>query len=97
MKDLHLGTADISLAFHKAIAEVCVRIAIKLKKKYKINKVALSGGVFQNRLLLGLMIKQLSGNGFEVLTPIELPFNDGCIAHGQIAVVKALLDQKNSV
>ena len=56
-----------------------------------LDKVALSGGVFQNRLLLSLFMKELEKRGFNVLLPKKLPFNDGCIAFGQIAIAKELL------
>jgi hydrogenase maturation protein HypF len=96
MKISKVKVADISLAFHRAIIGVCVEISRELRLKYKIDKVALSGGVFQNRLLLSLLLKEMKAAGFKTFTPIELPFNDGCIAHGQIAVAKDILDQRHS-
>ena len=51
-----------------------------------INKVALSGGVFQNRLLLRLTVAALEEAGLEVLTHNEVPTNDGGISLGQAVI-----------
>ena len=51
-----------------------------------IKTVALSGGVFQNRLLLKTTVDLLKKAGFDVLTHKEVPTNDGGIALGQAAV-----------
>jgi hydrogenase maturation protein HypF len=48
--------------------------------------VVLSGGVFQNRLLLAQTSSQLQGLGLRVLTPRRLPANDGGISYGQAAI-----------
>ena len=50
----------------------------------------LSGGVFQNRLLLEHTGELLSASGLRVLTPVRLPPNDGGISYGQAAVAAAL-------
>ncbi len=82
---------DLALAFHNSISEITVETLIRLREVYNINKVALSGGVFHNRLLLNQIIEKASTTGFEILLPKELPFNDGAIAFGQIAVAKTRL------
>ena len=51
-----------------------------------IKLVALSGGVFQNRLLFGLAVDSLREEGFEVLTHQLVPCNDGGISLGQAAI-----------
>ena len=56
-----------------------------------IQKVALSGGVFQNRLLLELVDDGLAERGFEVLKHSLIPPNDGGIALGQAALWNGLL------
>jgi len=51
-----------------------------------INQVVLSGGVFQNRLLLRKTIKLLENSGFQVFTHRQVPCNDGGISLGQAVV-----------
>ena len=58
---------------------------IEARKSSGRNKVALSGGVFQNRLLLHLTEERLRKEGFEVLRHRMIPPNDGGIAIGQAA------------
>lgn len=82
---------DLALAFHNSIAGVTIRVLLRLRESSGINKVALSGGVFHNRLLLSMISKLIKSEKFEILLPRGLPFNDGAIAFGQIAVAKAVL------
>jgi|UniRef100_A0A7V3RH81 hydrogenase maturation protein HypF len=79
-----VGKEIISARFHNTIVQFSLDIAKKLRKIYGVKKVALSGGVFQNRYLLGLMIKRLKENNFEVYVHHKLPTNDGCISYGQV-------------
>ena len=79
---------DIAYAFHISIVESAVRIVKLLREKKDNNKIVLSGGVFHNRIILELSMEKLENEGFEVLTPDRVPFNDGCIALGQIAAAK---------
>ncbi len=55
--------------------------------------MALSGGVFMNRLLLQLLRHELEAHGLTVLVPHTVPVNDGCIAYGQAAIARARLAQ----
>jgi len=59
-----------------------------LRERHGSNTVALSGGSFQNRLLLALTMEGLAEKQFDIYTPRKIPFNDGCIALGQIAIAK---------
>jgi hydrogenase maturation protein HypF len=79
-----IGKDIISAKFHNTVVQFSLDIAKKLRKIYSVNRVVLSGGVFQNRYLLNLMIKRLEDNGFEVYTHHKLPTNDGCISYGQV-------------
>lgn len=81
----------IAFAFHGAISVAAVRTAGLLRERYGIDRVALSGGVFQNRLLFRLVNEGLRNKGFTVYTHQNVPCNDGCIAYGQIAVAKELI------
>jgi hydrogenase maturation protein HypF len=77
--------ARISARFHNALAEVAVAVA----RRVGIATVVLSGGCFQNRLLLGGLRRRLAAAGFEVRIPHRVPPNDGGIAFGQAAVARA--------
>lgn len=81
------GTDSGALAylFHRTLAEQIVA-ACKAAREYSgRNKAALSGGVFQNRLLLRLTEEGLAQEGFDVLRHHMIPPNDGGIAIGQAA------------
>jgi hydrogenase maturation protein HypF len=87
--DLRAGmpAGVIGARFHRAIAELIVRLAED--SPAGTGTVALSGGVFQNALLLGLASDGLRDKGFEVITHRHVPPNDGGIALGQLLVGNA--------
>lgn len=87
------GTDKRTLArhFHVALAERFISVALAAAQSTGLKQIALSGGVFQNRLLFEYMLRRLVGDGFRVLTHEQVPTNDGGIALGQIAVANALL------
>jgi hydrogenase maturation protein HypF len=76
----------ISLKFHHTMAEITTEMCKLVAKESKIKRVALSGGVFQNRLLLNLTIAALQREGFEVLIHRLVPPNDGGISLGQAVI-----------
>ena len=79
--------------FHVAIARSSARIARKICAREGLDTVALSGGVFMNRLLLQLLTRELKSMGLAALVPHTVPVNDGCIAYGQAAIARARLAQ----
>jgi len=83
--------AVVSARFHLGAANLIVSIAERVRNARKLNRVALSGGVFQNMLLLGKTCEKLRLNGFQVFTHARLPTNDGGISLGQAAVANALI------
>lgn len=83
----------LALGFHIVIARASARIASEICAREGIDTVALSGGVFMNRLLLRLLTRELKDAGLAVLVPCTVPVNDGCIAYGQAAVARARLAQ----
>ena len=83
----------LALDFHVAVARSSAHIASDFCVREGINTVALSGGVFMNRLLLQLLTRELKSAGLVVLVPHTVPVNDGCIAYGQAAVASARLAQ----
>lgn len=83
----------LALDFHVTIAHASARIASEICAREDLDTVALSGGVFMNRLLLQLLTRELKSRGLTVLVPHSLPVNDGCIAYGQAAIARAHLAQ----
>ena len=86
----------LALDFHIAIARSSARIAREICAREGLDTVALSGGVFMNRLLLQLLTHGLKDAGLAVLVPHSAPVNDGCIAYGQAAIARARLAQAAS-
>ena len=86
----------LALGFHIAITHATTRIASEICAREGLDTVALSGGVFMNRLLLQLLTHDLKDAGLAVLVPHSVPVNDGCIAYGQAAIARALLAQAAS-
>lgn len=83
----------LALGFHIAITHATTHIAREICAREGIDTVALSGGVFMNRLLLQLLTHELKDAGLAVLVPHAVPANDGCIAYGQAAIARARLAQ----
>ncbi|MBM4432553.1 MAG: carbamoyltransferase HypF [Chloroflexi bacterium] len=77
---------QISLKFHNTVAEMMVKMCQLIAQDTGINRVALSGGVFQNRLLLKLAKSSLQKEGFDVLIHRLVPCNDGGISLGQAVI-----------
>ena len=75
--------------FHWAMIDAVVNMALKLCREHSIDEVVLAGGVFQNALLMENVRQRLIDKHKRVLTPHHLPFNDGAIALGQLAVALA--------
>jgi hydrogenase maturation protein HypF len=91
LDDLAAGVpvATISARFHAGFAAVTVQACALAAERAGVDLVVLSGGVFQNRLLLELTSAGLEAAGLRVLVPERLPCNDGQIAYGQVAVAAA--------
>jgi hydrogenase maturation protein HypF len=73
-----------ALRFHRAVALAALEGARELRRRTGMNRLALSGGVFQNMLLTDLLLPALSDEGFEVYTHRLLPPGDGGLAVGQV-------------
>lgn len=98
LNGIEAGTpADrLALEFHIAITHATTHIACEICNRENLDTVALSGGVFMNRLLLQLLTRNLKDAGLTVLIPQTVPVNDGCIAYGQAAIARARLAQTAS-
>jgi hydrogenase maturation protein HypF len=82
----------ISARFHNGVAAVIEAGCLLLRERHGLATVALSGGVFQNQLLLNRTVDALERSGFRVLVHSRVPCNDGGISFGQ-AVVAAARDR----
>ena len=86
----------IAYKFHLTVAEMARKTCAALKNKSKINEVVLSGGVFQNKLLLRLSSDLLYKEGFQVFTHQSLPCNDSTISLGQAVIAGCAAKRLNS-
>ena len=87
-------SGKLAYEFHRALAEQILAACEAAEQETVIKKVALSGGVFQNRLLLELVDDGLAERGFEVLKHSLIPPNDGGIALGQAAYGMAYVNRR---
>jgi hydrogenase maturation protein HypF len=78
--------ATVSARFHRALAQATALACVDIARRKGLDRVVLSGGVFQNRRLLEATSERLVAAGLRVLVPERLPPNDGGIAYGQAAV-----------
>ena len=78
--------ALIAARFHETLAVIVLEAARRAREARGLTQVALSGGCFQNRILLERSAALLAEDGFEVLTHRQVPANDGGLALGQAAV-----------
>ena len=81
-----VNTSLLSARFHASIARILTCVCRSISDEYGIREVALSGGVFQNRLLFNLVVTDLKKEGFEILTHKLVPCNDGGLSLGQAVI-----------
>jgi len=87
----HVELSLIAARFHVALADGIRLLALRAQRQQeRLRVAALSGGCFQNAVLLSLVVEGLSSLGLEVLTHAQVPPNDACIALGQAAVAAAV-------
>jgi hydrogenase maturation protein HypF len=96
VEDLLAGReiGEISSRFHRTVAEVVVAGCEEIREAGGVSAVALSGGTFQNMLLLGQVIGLLEEKGFVVYRHRRVSANDGGLALGQ-AVLADMLFREN--
>jgi hydrogenase maturation protein HypF len=89
--DLRAGLALEAIAgkIHAAMADWLVEACCRIRDRSRLETVALSGGTFQNVLLLEQTVARLEKEGFRVLVHRLVPPNDGGIALGQAAIAAA--------
>ena len=88
IQDLKQGTSKATIAakFHNTLVKIGVTVCRRILSQGGPKKVALSGGVFQNRFLLERMKAALENAGFEVLIHRQVPCNDGGLSLGQAVI-----------
>lgn len=81
-----VDTASLALAFHQGLARAIAESAVQLCAIHQLDTVVLSGGVFQNRLLLELVHGLCAELGLDMWVNQQVPCNDGGISLGQAAL-----------
>lgn len=91
VEDLRAGRDKRIIAgrFHRTMAEAVAAACAATREREKLNIVALSGGVFQNSLLLEMTLDALARHGFHAHIHTQVPPNDGGLCLGQAAVALA--------
>jgi hydrogenase maturation protein HypF len=91
LDDIALGAPApvISARFHRAVARAIVDGCVRASAATGIQTVALAGGVFMNRLVLGGALTGLAEAGLRPITHLRLPANDGGVSFGQAVVAWA--------
>jgi len=93
----HKNIRKIATQFHNTIADFTLFMCVKIREKYNINIVTLSGGVFQNSFLLDQTIRKLEEKDFIVFIHQKMPPNDACISLGQAVIANARIQCANLV
>ena len=77
---------DIARCFHLTVARAAADVCGRIRAESSVGRVALSGGVFQNRLLTEMLTGLLEEEGFQVFSHRLVPPNDGGLALGQAVI-----------
>ncbi|HEC33444.1 MAG TPA: carbamoyltransferase HypF [Chloroflexi bacterium] len=88
LTDLQGGmvVGEMAYRFHVTVAEMMGALCERIAQETGLRTVALSGGCFQNRLLLALVVPRLRGVGLRVLLHRRVPCNDGGVSLGQAMI-----------
>ncbi len=86
----NVDPAVISARFHKGLTTCAVTVCEQIRSQTSLNQVVLSGGVWQNKVLIRQTIAALKASKFEVFWPHKLPTNDGGVSLGQALVALAV-------
>ncbi|MFW6125679.1 MAG: carbamoyltransferase HypF, partial [Chloroflexota bacterium] len=81
-----VSVPEISWRFHHTMAQATAEVCDLIASESGLHRVALSGGVFQNRLMSRLVVRALERRGFQVFTHSLVPTNDGGVSLGQAVV-----------
>lgn len=83
--------AKIAASFHQMMIEAFAAMTEEIRKAMGLTRVALSGGCFQNKILLEGTIKKLRHSGFDVYHPRQVPANDGGVCLGQAVIAASMV------
>lgn len=83
--------SKISGCFHNTLSAAIVEVCCRIRRSDGLGRVCLSGGVFQNHVLLGRTVADLRSSGFGVFLHAMVPANDGGISLGQAVIANELL------
>ena len=89
----HVPVSAIAARFHNTVARMILETCLAISKKTGIKEAALSGGVFQNRILLGKTRAMVESAGLRVYTHRQVPCNDGGISLGQAVIANFMVRQ----
>jgi hydrogenase maturation protein HypF len=84
----------ISGRFHNTISEMICNGAERIAETTGLKKVALSGGLFQNKIITEKVVSRLDREGFAVFTNKKVPCNDGGISLGQLAIATKKIEKQ---
>ncbi len=90
-----MSTSDISQRFHRTLVTCFLEIIEKASKATGITTIVLSGGVFQNELLVITLLRELQQAGYRVLAHAHVPSNDGGLSLGQALIGRNFLNGRS--
>ena len=90
-----MPASHIAVRFHATLIAIVAAVCSRMRDDLHLNRVCLSGGCFQNALLLAGCLQSLREAGFEVFVQREVPANDGGISLGQAAIACELIRQES--
>ncbi len=85
----HTPVAQMAVRFHHGLARAIRDMVARIRSTRSLNTVALTGGCFQNKLLLEEVMRLLKADGLSCLLHAKVPSNDGGLALGQAAIAAA--------
>jgi len=85
-----MSVAEISTKFHRTLIALFAEVCKLIRRNAGLDRVVLSGGCFQNSILLSGLIRELESRNFEVFSHRRVPCNDGGIALGQALVAASI-------
>lgn len=94
IEDIHraVPVSIIAARFHNSIASMLLDICLDMRERFGTSTVVLSGGVWQNMVLLAKTVSVLRASGLEVLLHRKVPSNDGGVSLGQAVIAQSIAD-----